>query len=124
MQGVGMFMWRQPFRWGPITGLFLAGSAEGACTEKSLAKIWQERYFQNARKKGGSSRFWNGLMVFWAFPKQNSTLSRRKLIENWQTGMRNSFLEKVPHNSDLKEFICIKSMMCLSMWSTKGSSSL
>jgi len=31
----------------------------------------------------------------------SSTLSRRKLIKNWQTGMRNSFLEKVPHNSDL-----------------------
>jgi len=40
------------------------------------------------------------MMVFWAFPKQNSTLSRRKLIKNWQTGMRNSFLEKMPHNSD------------------------
>jgi hypothetical protein len=23
-----------------------------ACTAKRLAKIWQERYFQNARKKG------------------------------------------------------------------------
>ena len=51
-------------------------------------------------EKRGSSNFWNGLMVFWAFPKQNSTLSRRKLIKNWQTGMRNSFLEKVPHNSE------------------------
>ena len=40
MQGVGMFMWRQLFRWGTITGLFLADSAEGACTEKWLAKIW------------------------------------------------------------------------------------
>jgi hypothetical protein len=48
-----------------------------------------------------SSRFWNGLMVFLVFPKQNSTLSRRKLIKNRQTGMRNSFLAKVPHNSDL-----------------------
>jgi hypothetical protein len=38
--GVGTFMWRQLFRWGTITGLFLAGSAEGACTEKWFAKIW------------------------------------------------------------------------------------
>jgi len=51
-------------------------------------------------EKRDSSKFWNDLMVFWAFPKQNSTLSRRKLIKNWQTGMRNSFLEKVPHNSE------------------------
>jgi len=43
-------MWRQLFRWGTITGLCLAGSTEVACTEKWLAKIWQERYFQNARK--------------------------------------------------------------------------
>jgi len=49
--------------------------------------------------KRDSSRYWNGLMVFWAFPKQNLTLNRRKLIKNWQTGMRNSFLEKGPHNS-------------------------
>jgi hypothetical protein len=47
-----------------------------------------------------SSRFWNGTMVFWAFPKQNSTLNREKLSKNWQTGVRNWFLEKVPHNSD------------------------
>jgi hypothetical protein len=56
--------------------------------------------FSKRTKKLDSSRFWSGMMVFWAFPKQNSTLSRRKLIKNWQTGMRNSFLEKVPHNSD------------------------
>ena len=30
----------------------LAGSTEVAYTEKWLAKIWQERYFQNAQKKG------------------------------------------------------------------------
>jgi len=30
----------------------LAGSTEVKCTKKWLAKILQERYFQNARKKG------------------------------------------------------------------------
>jgi len=38
--------------------------------------------------------------VFWAFPKQISTLKRENLTENWQMGMRNWFLGKVPHNSD------------------------
>jgi len=47
-------------------------------------------------EKRDLSRFWSGEMVFWAFPKQNSTLSRRKLIKNWQTGMRNSFLGTTP----------------------------
>jgi hypothetical protein len=28
-------------------------------------------------------------------------LNRGKLIKNWQKGMRNIFLEKVPHNLDL-----------------------
>jgi hypothetical protein len=36
MQGVGMFMCRQPFRWGTITGLFLAGSAEVACIKSRI----------------------------------------------------------------------------------------
>jgi len=40
-------------------------------------------------------------MVFWAFPKQISTLKRENLTENWKMGMRNWFLGKVPHNSDL-----------------------
>jgi len=39
-------------------------------------------------------------MMFWAFPKQISTLKRENLTENWQMGMRNWFLGKVPHNSD------------------------
>jgi hypothetical protein len=63
-----------------------------------------KRGISKIRGKRDSSRYWNGLMVFWAFPKQISTLNRRKLIENWQTGMRNSFLEKVPHNSELNSF--------------------
>jgi len=42
-------------------------------------------------------------MVFWAFSKQNSTLNRRKQVKNRQTGMWNSFLEKVPHNSDFNK---------------------
>jgi hypothetical protein len=40
-------------------------------------------------------------MGFWALPKQISILNRRKLIKNWQTGMRNSFFGKVLHNLDL-----------------------
>jgi len=40
----------------------LAGKVISKCTEKR-----------------DSSRFWNGLMMFWAFSKQNSTLNRRKL---------------------------------------------
>ena len=40
-------------------------------------------------------------MVFWAFPKQISTLKRENLTKNWQMGMRNWFLGKVPHNLDL-----------------------
>jgi hypothetical protein len=52
-----MFMWRQLFRWGTITGLCLAGSTEVTCSEKWFAKIWQERYFQNARKKGIQAGF-------------------------------------------------------------------
>jgi len=55
--GVGMFMWRQLFRWGIIAGLWLAGSTEVACTEKWLAKVWQEKYSQNAREKGIPSSF-------------------------------------------------------------------
>jgi hypothetical protein len=42
-------------------------------------------------------------MVFCPFPKQISTLNRGKLIKNWQTGMRNSFLEKVPHSLLIQE---------------------
>jgi len=64
--------------------------------------------FSKCTKKRNSSRFWNDLMVFWAFPNQNSTLSRRKLIKNWQTGMRNSFLGKVPHNSTCNLFIFVQ----------------
>jgi hypothetical protein len=30
----------------------------------------------------------------------DSTLKRENLTENWQMGMRNWFLGKVPHNSD------------------------
>jgi hypothetical protein len=41
-----------------------------------------------------------GLMVFWALPKQISILKRENLIENWQTGRRNSFFGKVLHNLD------------------------
>jgi hypothetical protein len=52
-----MFMWRQLFRWGTITGLCLTGSTEVTCSEKWLEKIWQERYFQNARKKGIQAGF-------------------------------------------------------------------
>jgi hypothetical protein len=56
--------------------------------------------FSKCTKKRDSSRFWNGLMVFWAFPKQISTLKRENLTENWKMGMQNRFLGKVPHNSD------------------------
>jgi hypothetical protein len=77
----------------------LAGSAEVADTEKYLAKIWQE-VFSKRTKKLDSSRFWSGMMVLWAFPKQISTLKRENLTENWQMGMRNWVLGKVPHNSD------------------------
>ncbi len=41
-----------------------------------------------------SSRYWNGLMVFWALPKQISALKRENLIANWQIGMRNWFFGK------------------------------
>ena len=34
-----------------------AGSTEVVYTEKWLAKIWQERYFQNVRKKGVQAIF-------------------------------------------------------------------
>jgi len=44
------------------------------------------------------------MMGFWFFPKQKSTLNRRKLIKNRQIGMRNSLLGKVPHNSEIKLF--------------------
>jgi len=56
-QGDGMFMWHQLFRWGTITDLCLAGRTEVACTEKWLLKIWREKYFQNARKKGIQAGF-------------------------------------------------------------------
>ena len=56
--------------------------------------------FSGAKITLDSSRFWNGMMVFWAFPKQISTLKRENLTENWQMGMRNRVLGKVPHNSD------------------------
>jgi hypothetical protein len=56
--------------------------------------------FSKRTKKLDSSRFWSGMMVFWAFPKQISTLKRENLTENRQMGMRNWFLGKVPHNSD------------------------
>jgi len=46
---------------------------------------------ENINQVGGSSRFWSGMMVFWAFPKQISTLKRENLTENWQMGMRNWF---------------------------------
>jgi hypothetical protein len=51
-------------------------------------------------KKNGSKQVLEWSDVFWDFPKQISTLKREKLIKNWQTGIRNSFLEKVPHNSE------------------------
>lgn len=46
-----MFMWRQLSRCVITTGRYLACSAEAIHTEKCLAKIWEERYFQNSRKK-------------------------------------------------------------------------
>jgi hypothetical protein len=51
-----MISWRG-IRYITITGLCLAGSTEVACIEKWLEKIWQERYFQNARKKGIQAGF-------------------------------------------------------------------
>ena len=62
-----------------------------------------EEVFSKCTKKRDSNRFWNGLVVFLAFPKQISALNRGKLIKNWQAGMRNSFLEKMPHNSELNK---------------------
>ena len=38
--------------------------------------------FSKRTKKLDSSRYWNGLMVFWALPKQISALKRENLIEN------------------------------------------
>ncbi|MFC1868777.1 hypothetical protein ACFL0H_11680 [Thermodesulfobacteriota bacterium] len=35
------------------------------------------------------------------FSKTNFYFEQRKVDKKWQTGMRNSFLEKVPHNSRL-----------------------
>ena len=61
--------------------------------------------FSKRTKKLDSSRFWSGMMVFWAFPKQISTLKRENLTENWQMGMRNWFLGKVPHNSALIQIL-------------------
>ena len=50
--------------------------------------------FSKRTKKLDSSRYWNGLMVFWALAKQISALKRENLIENWQIGMRNWFFGK------------------------------
>jgi len=88
------------FPLGTITGLCLAGRTEVACTANSLQRSGRS-YGVKIYEKKNSSMFWRGLMVFWVFPKQISILNRGKLIKNWQTGMRNSFLEKVPHNSRL-----------------------
>ena len=51
-QGVGMFMWRQLFRWGTITGLCLAGSTEVACTEKWLQRSGRRGIFKTHEKVG------------------------------------------------------------------------
>jgi hypothetical protein len=56
-----MFLWRQLFRWGTITGLCLAGSTEGAYTEKWLAKIWQEKSFKKGDLKDDKKNYlYNG----------------------------------------------------------------
>jgi hypothetical protein len=70
-------------------------------TEKCLVKILVREVFSKRTKKLDSSRFWSDMMVFWAFPKQISTLKRENFIENWEMGMRNWFLGKVPLNSEL-----------------------
>ncbi len=78
-------MWRQIFRWGTITGLFLAGSTEEACTEKWLAKIWQELYFQNARKKGVQAGFGTVDGVL-GFSKTNFYFEQKKIDRKLANG--------------------------------------
>jgi hypothetical protein len=57
--------------------------------------------FSKCTEERDSSRFWSGMMVFWALPKQISTLNRRKVIKNWQTDIHKFFLKKTSNNSDL-----------------------
>jgi len=65
-----------------------------AYTGEWLERIWESGILK-MREKRGKSRFLNRLMLFWVFLKQNSALNRRKLIKNWQTGMRNFLLGRV-----------------------------
>jgi hypothetical protein len=62
------------------------------------------------------------MMVFWAFLKQISILKRENLTENWQMGMRNWFLGKVPHNSDYQLQIKVKLMIVISGGMQKAGS--
>jgi len=69
------------------------------CSASAFKNLAKSGIFKMHGKKD-SSRFWSGMMGFWAFPKQNPTLNKRNLVKKWQTGMRNRFLGKVPHNLD------------------------
>lgn len=65
------------------------------CNEADYLRIDLVGEVFSKRTKGlDSSRFWSGMMVFWALPRQISTLKRENLTENWQMGMRNWFLGK------------------------------
>ena len=54
----------------------------------------------------GSKKGFNQILAkddsVWVFTKQISAIKRENLTVNWQMGIRNWFLGKVPYNSKLK----------------------
>jgi hypothetical protein len=45
-----------------------------------------KRGISKIRGKRDSSRYWNGLMVFWAFPKQNFYFEQKKIDRKLANG--------------------------------------
>ncbi len=83
-----------------IAGLCLADSTDVVYTEKKLVRIWQVRHIQNTQQKEGQANFGTVCLCL-GFSKTDFYFERGKLIENWQTGIRNCFLEKAPYSSYL-----------------------